>query len=207
MGSAEQLHDPVYASQQFYKALLRVPGWEQLPLTVAAQRVERSAYPNAYAKHEAIAARIVTAIATAICAAAGPFGQRVVEFASRWLGKAGYDWGAGDFHGPTGGNFDCSGLTLYAVYQASGGKIRLSHAASGQISFGTTVSRIQAAPGDLIFFHDRGDSSSYYHHVGVYLGQGMMIHAPDYGQLVEKSRVFGVKYWESQDIRFVRYGL
>ncbi len=54
-GSPAQLVDPVYASTQFYKRLLGVGGWEQLPLTDAAQAVQRSAYPSAYAKWEPLA--------------------------------------------------------------------------------------------------------------------------------------------------------
>jgi hypothetical protein len=51
-GSEAQVTDPVYAATAFYLALQRVPGWESMPVTVAAQRVQRSAYPNAYAKWE-----------------------------------------------------------------------------------------------------------------------------------------------------------
>lgn len=52
-GSAEQVMDPVYAAGAFYDALVKVPGYETLPLTEAAQTVQRSAYPAAYADHEA----------------------------------------------------------------------------------------------------------------------------------------------------------
>jgi murein DD-endopeptidase MepM/ murein hydrolase activator NlpD len=61
-GSPEQLADPAYQSRRFFEKLLRIPNWERLPLTVAAQRVQVSAYPNAYAKHEAFASRIVDAL-------------------------------------------------------------------------------------------------------------------------------------------------
>jgi hypothetical protein len=49
-GSAQQLHDPRYAARKFYAALARVPGWEQMRVTEAAQRVQRSAHPEAYEK-------------------------------------------------------------------------------------------------------------------------------------------------------------
>jgi murein DD-endopeptidase MepM/ murein hydrolase activator NlpD len=62
-GTPEQVSDPVYAATAFYAALLRVPGWEQMPLTVAAQAVQRSAFPDAYAKHEPAARALVAAIA------------------------------------------------------------------------------------------------------------------------------------------------
>jgi murein DD-endopeptidase MepM/ murein hydrolase activator NlpD len=58
-GTPAQIMDPEYASTKFYNKLLKVKGWETLPLTVAAQRVQISAYPNAYAKHEPTATRIV----------------------------------------------------------------------------------------------------------------------------------------------------
>jgi murein DD-endopeptidase MepM/ murein hydrolase activator NlpD len=61
-GTPEQVRDPRYASRAFYTALLKVSNWQSLPLTVAAQRVQGSAFPNAYAKHEAAASRIVDAI-------------------------------------------------------------------------------------------------------------------------------------------------
>jgi murein DD-endopeptidase MepM/ murein hydrolase activator NlpD len=61
-GTPEQLADPAYQSRKFFEKLLRLPGWENLPLTVAAQRVQVSAYPSAYAKHEPLASRIVDAL-------------------------------------------------------------------------------------------------------------------------------------------------
>ena len=51
-GSEAQLTDPVYSATAFYLALQRVSGWESMAVTVAAQRVQRSKYPNAYAKWE-----------------------------------------------------------------------------------------------------------------------------------------------------------
>ncbi len=48
-GSMEELMDPQAAARKFYEALLRVPGWADLPVTVAGQAVQRSAYPDAYA--------------------------------------------------------------------------------------------------------------------------------------------------------------
>jgi hypothetical protein len=58
-GSAAQVTDPVYAATAFYLALKRVPGWESMAVTVAAQRVQRSAFPNAYAKWETDATSLV----------------------------------------------------------------------------------------------------------------------------------------------------
>jgi len=51
-GTARQIQDPVYAAGKFYDHLVKVPGYSRLPLTVAAQRVQYSGFPQAYAKHE-----------------------------------------------------------------------------------------------------------------------------------------------------------
>ncbi|WP_298326201.1 hypothetical protein [Haloactinopolyspora sp.] len=51
-GTAEQVQDPVYAAGAFYDALLQVPGYRDMEITEAAQAVQRSAYPEAYADHE-----------------------------------------------------------------------------------------------------------------------------------------------------------
>lgn len=62
-GTPEQIMSPDHAAWMFYEHLLRVFGWQELPLTQAAQAVQRSAYPNAYARHEQRATAIVTALA------------------------------------------------------------------------------------------------------------------------------------------------
>ncbi|MHA7281585.1 hypothetical protein [Arthrobacter sp. TMS2-4] len=51
-GTEEQVMTPLYAAGAFYDALVRIPGYETLPITEAAQTVQRSAYPTAYADHE-----------------------------------------------------------------------------------------------------------------------------------------------------------
>jgi hypothetical protein len=58
-GTPEQLVDPTYASTAYYTGLTNVPGYESMPLTDAAQAVQVSAYPDAYAKWETMAANIV----------------------------------------------------------------------------------------------------------------------------------------------------
>jgi hypothetical protein len=62
-GTPQQLRDPVYASMRFYQKLLTVPGWQAMPLTDAAQAVQHSAYPDAYAKQEQPATVLVATIA------------------------------------------------------------------------------------------------------------------------------------------------
>ncbi len=60
-GTVEQIMDPVYSAGEFYDHLAEVPGYSRLPLTVAAQRVQRSGFPQAYAKHEPDAALLAAA--------------------------------------------------------------------------------------------------------------------------------------------------
>lgn len=52
-GTAEQIMDPAYSTNAFYDALVKVSGWQDMEITEAAQAVQRSAYPEAYAQHEA----------------------------------------------------------------------------------------------------------------------------------------------------------
>ncbi len=61
-GSQEQVLDPVYASNAFYDALVEVDGYETLEITVAAQEVQRSGFPDAYADHETDARAIASAL-------------------------------------------------------------------------------------------------------------------------------------------------
>ncbi|MGW2404068.1 C40 family peptidase [Streptomyces sp. NPDC001739] len=62
-GTSEQIRDPVHASTVFYKALLSVNGWQQLTVAQAAQKVQRSGLPGAYAKWEPLARALYKAIA------------------------------------------------------------------------------------------------------------------------------------------------
>jgi|SRR6266496_1980320 len=61
-GTEAQVRDPHYAAGKFYDALVKVPNYQQLAITVAADRVQRSAFPNAYADHEADARVLASAL-------------------------------------------------------------------------------------------------------------------------------------------------
>ncbi|MFB9413310.1 MULTISPECIES: M23 family metallopeptidase [Dactylosporangium] len=61
-GTPEQIMDPQYAARKFYEKLVTIPGWERMSLTQAAQKVQRSAYPDAYAKHEQLASTVVNSL-------------------------------------------------------------------------------------------------------------------------------------------------
>ncbi|MEV6576994.1 NlpC/P60 family protein [Streptomyces sp. NPDC051582] len=99
----------------------------------------------------------------------GSRAARAVAFAYGAIGKP-YVWGA---TGP--GSFDCSGLTQ-AAWRSAG--VSLPRTTYTQINAGQRVSRDQLAPGDLVFFY------SGVTHVGLYIGNGQMIHAPRPGSTV-----------------------
>ena len=98
----------------------------------------------------------------------------VVAFAFHQLGKP-YRWGAA---GPR--SYDCSGLTLMAWRTAGVG---LPHNAASQYASTARVSRDQLKPGDLVFFYNPIS------HVGLYVGGGRMVHAPEFGEHVRVARI------------------
>lgn len=100
---------------------------------------------------------------------------KALAFARAQIGKP-YVWGA---TGP--GSYDCSGLTQ-AAWKAAG--VDLPRVTYDQVNAGTTVSLADAQPGDLVFFYD--DIS----HVGLYIGNGMMIHAPKPGAYVREESIY-----------------
>lgn len=104
--------------------------------------------------------------------------QAIVREAFKHLGKP-YVWGA---KGPN--TFDCSGLTYYVYMKATGHYIG---GWTGEQQYaGTQIPVSQAQPGDLVFW---GPSSGVTHHVGIYIGNGQFIHAP---QPVDKVRVTSI---------------
>lgn len=96
----------------------------------------------------------------------------IIAYASTFQGVP-YMYGG---NGPS--SFDCAGFTCY-VFAHFG--ISLPRVASDQQNVGTYVSRDQLQPGDLVFF------GSPAHHVGIYIGDGCMIHAPHTGDVVKIS--------------------
>lgn len=118
-----------------------------------------------------------TATAPAGGTPAGTAG-RVITAAKSQLGVA-YSWGGGGLDGPSVGmdgvrGFDCSSFVRYAWYQGSGKTVTLPRTSQEQASRLTPVTTPQ--PGDLIVWTL---NSSEFDHVGLYLGDGKMIHAPN----------------------------
>jgi cell wall-associated NlpC family hydrolase len=100
--------------------------------------------------------------------------QIAVDTAMAERGKP-YVWAAA---GPN--SFDCSGLVEYA-YSTAG--VGLPHSSSLQSQMGQYVPRDQLQPGDLVFFY------SPVSHVGIYIGNGQMVHAPTSGDVVKVSNI------------------
>ena len=95
--------------------------------------------------------------------------SKVVAFAKTLLGKP-YVWGA---QGPNG--FDCSGFTYYVFKNSAG--ITLPRTSSEQSKYGTAVSKSNLKAGDLVFFDTVGANNGVVTHVGLYIGDGQIIHA------------------------------
>ena len=157
---------------------------QDLDVVTAKQRDLKAkivAYQRQYAALSAPQKAVVNLAATGApvptaTAAPAPTGaaQAAVNTALAQVGKP-YVWGAA---GPNA--FDCSGLMQYA-YSAAG--IALPHSSSAQSTMGVAVSRDQLQPGDLVFFY------SPVSHVGMYIGNGEMVHAATSGEPVKVVRL------------------
>jgi NlpC/P60 family len=156
-GTKQQIMDPAYATNKFLSRLVQVPDWPTLPLTVAAQEVQRSAFPDAYARWEPRATALVEDLVQSL----PPTGEvsnasvlAAIDFAKAQLGKP-YLWGA---TGPDA--YDCS---------------------REQWDAGSYLPVALAQAGDLIFYgYDTGDPNTI-HHVAMYLGNGSIIEAQQNG--------------------------
>ncbi|MFJ5680300.1 NlpC/P60 family protein [Streptomyces sp. NPDC093097] len=118
----------------------------------------------------------------------GGSGNAIMQAALGQLGVP-YVWGGGTINGPSGGGFDCSGLTSYAVHQGTRHRVVLPRTSQEQRHAGTPVPRDQMQPGDLIIFDKEG-----WGHVGIYAGGFRMVDAPRPGKAVEVISLAG--YWE-----------
>jgi hypothetical protein len=106
-----------------------------------------------------------------------PGWQTAVATATAQLGKP-YQWAGA---GPN--SFDCSGLTRWS-WAAAG--VALPHLAQGQYDMTRPIAIADLEPGDLVFY---GSPASVYH-VGIYVGNGTMIHAPYSGQVVQYESIY-----------------
>ena len=128
----------------------------------------------------AASARLASAAGVDISTINGTAAQvAIVKETMKYLGIP-YVWAGAT---PSGG-FDCSGLVLY-VYAKFG--VAFPHAATMQARMGTPVPFDQLQPADLVFF----GTPSFYHHVGIYIGNGLFIEAPHTGDVVKVSQLAG----------------
>lgn len=203
--------NPGEAARLFYERLLQIPGWQTMPLTQAAQAVQSSALPDAYAKWEQAAATLVGAFEGVSCAPgagpgqlppADPQIQRVIARAMTQQGQP-YVWGGGDANGPTGGGFDCSGLMVHAFAELG---VSVPHQTQAiWATFQPAITdRAVLAPGDMVLFSSNGQPGGI-HHVGLYLGDGRMLHAPQTGDVVHvEDNIWANTYYARQFIGGVR---
>ncbi|MER5446149.1 heavy metal transporter [Streptomyces sp. NPDC002766] len=150
-GTKKQILDPTYAANIFYEHLAKVPDYTKLPLTVAAQRVQRSGFPEAYAKHEPDAALLAAALtgsspATLTCQgrvdattvrAAGPDAVRaalVRDFGRDVLQPAGAEVGGGTSASSPAPSASARTVTLPVDAGTSPAKGRTAHRRGWQLA-------------------------------------------------------------------------
>jgi cell wall-associated NlpC family hydrolase len=116
---------------------------------------------------------------------AGPVARAAVRWALAQLGDP-YRWGA---TGPD--RFDCSGLTSSA-YRAAG--VSIPRVSRAQWGAGPHVQVANLLPGDLVFYADNPRDPATIHHVGMYIGNGLMVHAPHTGDVVRVASIWRESY-------------
>nr|WP_239028308.1 NlpC/P60 family protein [Pseudonocardia acidicola] len=199
-----------------------------MPLTQAAQSVQISAFPDAYARWEQPANQIVGSVSGIVCSAVGggsgplaanPQAQVAIQRALSQVGIP-YAWGGGDAQGPTRGisdgggpadragdsrkvGFDCSGLMVYAF---AGIGVTVPHQTQSiWAAFQPPITDPhQVQPGDMIMLSSNGRPGGI-HHVGLYLGGGRVVHAPESGSTVQVvDNIWQSPYWTREFIGAVR---
>jgi cell wall-associated NlpC family hydrolase len=200
-GTPAQVMDPAYATAAFVNRLLAVPGWQSMSPWAAAEAVQRSAFANGsnYEAHWAAAGQVLGNILSdanipGACGQgtgklAGPASARglpagysippgtpklhaqVVNFSLEQLGKP-YVWGTAGLAA-----FDCSGLTM-AAWATVG--VSLAHYTGNQQKEGRAVTPATLVPGDLVLVPGSDSPSpGIAGHVGIYLGDALVISAID----------------------------
>jgi cell wall-associated NlpC family hydrolase len=150
----------------------RAAAAERQRRVLAAARAERSEQEAARTEQTPAPVPPVQTLAAPPPPADASRGAQVVAIAMRYLGVP-YKWGGAS---PSTG-FDCSGFTMYVFAQIG---VSLPHYAAAQFGMGVPVSRDELQPGDLVFFRGLG-------HMGMYIGGGTFIHAPQTGDVVKIS--------------------
>ncbi len=210
-GTVAQVTDPAHAATSFYQHLQKVAGWQNMALTDAAQAVQQSGYPDAYAQWEQSATVIVAALTGQHAPGCGPQvsvpgdpkAQLAVNAALSQLGVP-YSFAGGNAQGPTLGQcvagtdgyndchivgFDCSGLMLYAWAKAGVTVPHFTGAMWTDPAFTHITDKSQLQPGDMMMFEGAPPG-----HAGMYIGNGKLVDAPHSGAVVEIKSVDGPRY-------------
>lgn len=202
-GSHDERTDPPTAARMFYTGgragqpgLLDISGWSRMTVTAAAQAVQRSAFPLAYAKWEVLAGSLVRSVvgdeplncaddAIAVGLPSGAVGT-MLTVALQQQGDP-YIWGA---TGPDA--FDCSGLIVYS-WREAGYRVKVRTAAQ-MWSVSTPVAAGSEQPGDLLFgeFGARGPGPG---HVMIVVRKGVAVQAPSAGRNVEVTNYRATGGW------------
>ncbi|WP_144118362.1 C40 family peptidase [Catellatospora sichuanensis] len=211
-GTVAQLSEPAYQAGKFFDKLLTVSGWEKMPLTRAAQAVQVSAFPSAYENWTDDAIQLVQQLTStladcsAVALAALPAGftlpvntppqvMTAIFWAVRQLGTP-YHFG-GSCTDPHSGDpdkqCDCSSL-MQSAYRAAG--VSIPRVTTGQVRAGKEITDpAMLLPGDLILIPGSEGTISNPRHVGMYLGDGLIIQAPKTGDVVKITKL---GYWLNQ---------
>lgn len=119
----------------------------------------------------------------------GGSGQAIVDAAVKEEGLP-YVWGGGGCSGPSGGGFDCSGLTQYAACQAIDVTIPRTAQTQYHSSLGKHIPRAEAKAGDMIFWASGGDCAGSVAHVGIFMSEGKMVNAAHTGTPVREQPIW-----------------
>ena len=154
----------------------------------------------------------------------GSFAAKEIAAAESQIGVP-YSWDGGTYTAPSLGvcgpdgaendchivGWDCSGLVMYAVYQATNGAVKLAHQSDSQINdprytriahgVGSAVDLASLQAGDLIGFTNPGASAT--HHIAIFIGNDSIVEAPESGELVKISSLSG--YYQTQIWTVARY--
>ena len=182
-GTVAQLMDRTYAATAFYEALLEVDGWESMPVSEAAQSVQRSAFPDAYAKWESLAAEIVEALAGSDTSGDGcPTGEGLAVPPGGWVRPtagsitSGFGMRWGSMHA----GVDIAGGRGSPVYAAAAGVVTAAECTSeycdrdGGLGLGGYGNKVDID-------HGGGESTRYGHLTSYVVAAGESVEA---GQLI-----------------------
>lgn len=196
-GTVTERMDVAIAARLFYERLVRVANWQMIPVTDAAQAVQGSATPNAYAKWELLATQLVEQVTGGAvnCAAGvttditGKAGVVITKAESNLDTLYQFGGDCSDSHSSDmSKHCDCSSLVMTAWAAAGVSLPRTSddqYLATARVSGVSPTNVVALQPGDLLFYNPGEDGRpGLPGHVALYIGNGKLIEAPQPGQTV-----------------------